>query len=87
YRLKKAEIQYILEHSGSKLILVDHEFLPLVEGTTTIPIVVSKDTGRDNVGDPYEDFLNKGRAFSQEQGWLGLELEPDENANASLCYT
>ncbi|KAG8896804.1 hypothetical protein FRC01_011615, partial [Tulasnella sp. 417] len=87
YRLKKAEIQYILEHSGSKLILVDHECLSLVEGTTNVPTIVSKDTGRDNVGDPYEDFLNQGRAFSQERGWLGLELEPDENANASLCYT
>ncbi|KAG8949641.1 hypothetical protein FRC04_008387 [Tulasnella sp. 424] len=87
YRLKKAEVQYILEHSESKLILVDHEFLSLVEGTTNIPIIVSKDTGRDNVGDPYEEFLNKGRAFSKERGWLGLELEPEENANASLCYT
>ncbi|KAG9045239.1 hypothetical protein FS837_006777 [Tulasnella sp. UAMH 9824] len=87
YRLKKAEVEYILEHSGSKLILVDREFLSLVEGTTNVPIIISNDTGRDNVGDPYEDFLNKGRAFSQERGWLGLELEPDENANASLCYT
>lgn len=87
YRLKKAEVQYILGHSESKLILVDHEFLSLVEGTTNIPIIVSKDTGRDNVGDPYEEFLNKGRAFSKERGWLGLELEPEENANASLCYT
>lgn len=59
YRLKRAEVQYILEHSESKLILVDHEFLSLVEGTTNIPVIVSKDTGRDNVGDLYEEFLSK----------------------------
>ncbi|KAG8982975.1 hypothetical protein FRB90_006401, partial [Tulasnella sp. 427] len=87
YRLKKTEVQYILEHSGSKLILIDHEFLSLVEGSTTIPLIVSKDTGRDGAGDPYEEFLNQGRKFSKEKGWLGLELEPDENTNASLCYT
>lgn len=29
----------------------------------------------------------EGRAYSQEKGWEGLDMEPDENANASLCYT
>ena len=46
---------------------------------------MSNDTGRD--GDPYEEFLTKGRQFSQERGWPGLEWEADENAGAALCYT
>ncbi|KAF8761632.1 AMP-binding enzyme C-terminal domain [Rhizoctonia solani] len=50
-----------------------------------IPYVVCKDTGR--AGDPYEDYLTQGRKLSSEEGWAGLEMEPDENANASLCYT
>lgn len=83
-RLTKHEVAYILNHSGSKLILVDHEYTHLVEGTE-IPTIVSNDTGR--VGDPYEEFLSGGRRFSRGRGWPGLEAEIDENAAAVLCYT
>ena len=50
-----------------------------------VPVIVSHDTGR--AGDPYEEFLAKGRKFSQERGWPGLAWEPDEDAPAALCYT
>ncbi|KAF8649818.1 hypothetical protein AX16_005583 [Volvariella volvacea WC 439] len=83
-RLKPQEVEYILEHSGSKLILVDHEYTHLIKGTK-IPVIVSNDTGR--AGDPYEEFLTSGRKFSKEQGWSGLDAEQDENAPATLCYT
>uniref|UniRef100_A0A0W0G3A5 Putative AMP-dependent synthetase and ligase n=1 Tax=Moniliophthora roreri TaxID=221103 RepID=A0A0W0G3A5_MONRR len=83
-RLKHHEVAYILEHSESKLILVDHEYLHLIEGSN-IPYIVSKDTGRP--GDPYEEFLSGGRRFSGEEGWPGLDPEPDEDAGAVLCYT
>lgn len=83
-RLKPREVTYILEHSGSSLILVDYEYTHLIEGTK-IPYIVSNDTGRD--GDPYETFLSEGRIVSQERGWQGLEAEADENASALLCYT
>jgi hypothetical protein len=46
---------------------------------------VSNDTGRP--GDPYEDFLKGGRLFSGEKGWLGLEVEANEDTPAVLCYT
>ena len=55
-RLTKGEVEYILEHSGASIILVDHEYVHLVQGTK-IPFIVSKDTGR--FGDPYEEFLPK----------------------------
>ncbi|KAF8609247.1 acetyl-CoA synthetase-like protein [Ceratobasidium sp. AG-I] len=83
-RLTNAEVDYILEHSGAKLVLVDYEYVKYMEGKS-IPFVVCKDTGR--VGDPYEEYLAEGRLLSREEGWNGLDMEPDENANASLCYT
>lgn len=83
-RLTPPEIAYILEHSRAKLILVDHEYAHLVKDAN-IPIVLNNDTGR--AGDPYEEFLSQGRRFSQDRGWWGLELEPDEDAGFTLCYT
>jgi hypothetical protein len=83
-RLLKADIAYIVRHSGAKLVLVDHQYTSLVD-STGVPTIVSLDTGRS--GDPYEAFLSSGRKFSQEQGWAGLELEEDENAGASINYT
>ncbi|EIW86577.1 acetyl-CoA synthetase-like protein [Coniophora puteana RWD-64-598 SS2] len=83
-RLTPPEVAYILEHSGAKLILVDQECTHLIRGTT-IPTIVSNDTGRDD--DPYEAFLASGRRFSRERGWMGLDVERDEDAGAVLNYT
>ncbi|KAK0465419.1 AMP-dependent synthetase and ligase [Desarmillaria tabescens] len=71
-------------HSGASLILIDEELLPLIAGSK-LPRIVCKDTGRSD--DPYEQFLSEGRRYSQERGWAGLDVEPDENAGALLCYT
>ncbi|KII93264.1 hypothetical protein PLICRDRAFT_384862 [Plicaturopsis crispa FD-325 SS-3] len=84
-RLTPAEVAYILDHSGARLILVDHECAHLIPRDSKVPVVVSKDTGR--AGDPYEEFLSAGRRFSGEKGWAGLQAEGDENAPAVLCYT
>ncbi|KAJ7706385.1 hypothetical protein B0H17DRAFT_1036989 [Mycena rosella] len=84
-RLKPSEVAYILEHSGSSIVLVDHEYTHLLPSNLKTPVVVSNDTGRQ--GDPYEQFLSDGRAFSQERGWNGLEYHADENSPALLCYT
>ncbi|KIP08879.1 hypothetical protein PHLGIDRAFT_103706 [Phlebiopsis gigantea 11061_1 CR5-6] len=83
-RLTVPEVSYILEHSGAKLVIVDYEYTHLVRDAK-VPVVVSNDTGR--AGDPYEDFLDRGRRFSRERGWAGLEWEPNENAASALCYT
>ncbi|KAG6836817.1 hypothetical protein H0H93_002839 [Arthromyces matolae] len=83
-RLKSNEVAYILEHSGARLILVDHEYTQLIQGTK-LPFIVSNDTGRS--GDPYETFLSNGRRFSHEKGWQGLDAHADENAPSTLCYT
>ncbi|KAF9515589.1 hypothetical protein BS47DRAFT_1391445 [Hydnum rufescens UP504] len=83
-RLTKDSVDYILEHSGSKVILVDHAFVHLVENAK-VPVIVCNDTGRPD--DPYEQLLASGRRFSRERGWLGLDMEMNEDAAASLCYT
>lgn len=83
-RLTKHEIDYILAHSGAKLIFVDHEYRRLVSDTEG-HVIVGNDTGR--VGDPYEDFLTAGRAYSQEKGWAGLDMDSNENTPLSLNYT
>ncbi|KAL4268126.1 Acetyl-CoA synthetase-like protein [Pleurotus pulmonarius] len=83
-RLKPSEVEYIIEHSGSKLILCDREYLHLIAGIS-VPVIICDDTGKPD--DPYEQFLAKGREFSGERSWQGLEAEPDENAASTLCYT
>ena len=83
-RLTKPEVDYILEHSGARIILADSQYAHLVQNSM-VPVIISNDTGRK--GDPYEEFLSRGRKFSQERGWAGLDTEPDENAPATLCYT
>ncbi|KAJ7783570.1 hypothetical protein DFH07DRAFT_788263 [Mycena maculata] len=84
-RLKPSEVAYILDHSGSSIILVDHEYRHLLPPDLKTPVIVSNDSGRED--DPYEQFLSNGRAFSQERGWKGLEYQADESASALLCYT
>jgi long-subunit acyl-CoA synthetase (AMP-forming) len=79
-----AEVSYILEHSGARLIIVDYEYAHLVKDAK-VRVVVSNDTGRS--GCPYEEFLTSGRRFSHERGWGGLDWEADEDAPAALCYT
>lgn len=56
------EVAYVLEHSGSTVILVDHEFTHLVptELGEGITVVVSKDSGGQEEDDPYEKFLDRG---------------------------
>ncbi len=68
------EIEYVLGHSGARLILVDSEFRHLAPTTPPpgVTIIVSNDTGgrtfhpsvSDSVAfpdDPYEQFLHEGR--------------------------
>ncbi|KDQ63757.1 hypothetical protein JAAARDRAFT_148420 [Jaapia argillacea MUCL 33604] len=83
-RLTKADVDYIIDHSQAKLILIDWEYEHLIKGTK-LPTIVCQDTGR--YGDPYEAFLSSGRKFSQERGWGGLVAEANEDAGSMLCYT
>ena len=73
-RLSGDEIDYILKHSGSRLLFVDHEFESLVKPLDlgTMKVVRVDDTG--SAGDPYEDFLATG-APGPVESWLEHEEE------------
>src|SRR5262245_22912838 len=73
-RLSSDEIGYILKHSGSKFLFVDHEFESVVKplDLTGLTVVRVEDTGVS--GDPYEDFLATGSPASVAS-WLEDEEE------------
>ena len=85
-RLTKPEVDYILEHSGSKMIVVDHEFKHLAEGFKG-KVVISNDSGGKDMSDPYEQFITEGKQDADQKGWKDLTLIDDEEAGYSLCYT
>jgi fatty-acyl-CoA synthase len=77
-RLSAEEISYILDHSGAKLLFVDHELEHLVADEPVERIRID-DTGKE--GDPYEDYLAAG---SPEPRQMPLE---DEEETISVNYT
>jgi fatty-acyl-CoA synthase len=79
-RLSANEVEYIIDHSGSKLVFVDAELEELLEGVDeSVERVRIDDTGEE--GDPYEDYLAEG---SPEPVQSVLE---DEEETISLNYT
>jgi acyl-CoA synthetase (AMP-forming)/AMP-acid ligase II len=76
-RNNEKEIDYVLKHSGSRIIVVDHEFVHLVPKSlpSHVTVIVSKDTGgRKGVdADPYEEYLQKGR-----DAWDKLQKQEDK---------
>jgi fatty-acyl-CoA synthase len=84
-RLAPKEVDYILNHSGAKVVLVDAEFAGLVQGSK-LPKVVIADTGVAAT-DEYERFLETGYREADSLGWGGLDQTDDENEGVSLCYT
>jgi fatty-acyl-CoA synthase len=79
-RLSSDEIGYILQHSGSRFLFVDHELEGLVKPLDgNVRIVRVDDTG--TAGDPYEDFL---ASASPEPCPTWLE---DEEETLAINYT
>lgn len=78
------ELAYVLEHSGSRLLIVDSEYAHLVKGSK-VPTIIADDSRPP--GDAYEALLAEGRRTSGGTGFSKLTLEPDEHAGVSLCYT
>ena len=91
-RLDPKTISYILNHSDSKLIFSDTEFLPVIKqafeiNNHKIPIIFIDDckdfSNNINEGQSYEDFLNEG---NPEDFKFNLNIE-DEWFPISLSYT
>ncbi|MFL5085743.1 MAG: acyl--CoA ligase family protein [Xanthobacteraceae bacterium] len=80
-RLAPAEIEYILDHSGARYLLVDEEFAPALGSLdlTALHVVRCADTGTTE--DPYEAFLADASA-AEPDSWLQHEEE-----TISINYT
>ncbi|SHE85529.1 Acyl-CoA synthetase (AMP-forming)/AMP-acid ligase II [Ferrithrix thermotolerans DSM 19514] len=76
YRLTKEEVAYIIEHSGSQVVLVDHEFAHLAEGLDVKKVIVL-----DGVSDA-ELFQELPDGESPPSEW-----DPDEDFTCSINYT
>lgn len=66
---------------GEKTILTSNFWVSLM------PCLSSGTESYSQVVSEYRRALASGRRFSGERGWIGLEMELNEDANASLCYT
>ncbi|GAA5909022.1 uncharacterized protein JCM6883_002582 [Sporobolomyces salmoneus] len=88
-RLSATDVDYIIQDSGSKLLLVDSELVHLLPKDLKgrgVQVVVCAD--RDH--DEYEKFLEEGREYDRRNGgkeWSGLEFIEDENATFAISYT
>jgi fatty-acyl-CoA synthase len=78
-RLTAEEVAYILEHSGARLAVVDHELAHLVQGVQGVEVVVDGDS--DGSENPYERFLLTGA------GWSDPAPLEDEEQVISINYT
>jgi fatty-acyl-CoA synthase len=80
-RLSSGEIEYILEHSGARYLLVDAEFEELIEAVdlSGLRVIRVDDTGGHD--DPYEQLLADASP-AQPESWL-----EDEDETISINYT
>ncbi|KAL2352120.1 AMP dependent synthetase and ligase [Cryomyces antarcticus] len=97
YRLKKDDISYIFAHGEADVIIVDQEFLPLLEGFRQahpeVPFIVDADTDatEGELSGPFDEAVLEGLKFDREQGnqgWAGLVTQvANEEDVMALAYT
>lgn len=93
YRLKKEDVQYIFGHSEVDIIIVDREFVGLLEGfDERVPRIIDDDTDA-TVGELSGDFdriISEGLDYDRKhkKGWEGLCMEAEnEDELIALAYT
>ncbi|CAL8576494.1 hypothetical protein XPA_002373 [Xanthoria parietina] len=97
YRLKEDDIAYIFEHSDVDIIIVDAEFLPLIQGFAKahpdIPLLVDDDTDatEGELSGQFDEAVLEGLRFDREhgaRGWDGLETQVGQEEDViALAYT
>ncbi|KAK2738188.1 hypothetical protein FQN57_007163 [Myotisia sp. PD_48] len=97
YRLKPDDIAYIFNHAEVDAIIVDEEFLPLIEeyqkqyGPTPIIVDTDTDATEGELSGPFDEAIWQGLKYDTAQGdlgWAGLEAQaPDDDALIALAYT
>jgi acyl-CoA synthetase (AMP-forming)/AMP-acid ligase II len=85
YRLKKSEIEYMLDLGKADVVVVDTEYKHLVEPHPKRPVIVDEDD-IDNSLCQYSNAIKEGKLW--DQGWDGLHAENvDENSLLGLFFT
>jgi fatty-acyl-CoA synthase len=74
FRLSFDEVQYIVEHSGSRVVYVDPELEDALSGLKTEHVFV--------LGEDDELYAGRDGGGPEPRAW-----EPDENATATINYT
>ncbi|RVX73163.1 hypothetical protein B0A52_02290 [Exophiala mesophila] len=97
YRLKKDDIAYIFEHAEADAILVDAEYVDLLDdyrkAHPNVPIIIDTDTDVTQGPDcgPFNQAILEGYEHEKTlavQGWSGLQMQaPDELGVNALAYT
>ncbi|SLM41041.1 amp-binding domain [Lasallia pustulata] len=98
YRLKPDDIAYIFGHSDAEAIIVDAEFVSLLDGYRkthpNVPFIVDTDTDatEGQLSGPFDDTVLEGLRYDTQQGgrgWNGLEaqVEGTEEDVIALAYT
>ena len=93
YRLKAEDIEYIFDHADVDSIIVDAEFVHLLDGFRRghphVPLIVDEDDDAETRA--YRDAVREGERYDREtggHGWAGLETEaPNEEGLIALSYT
>ncbi|KOS17984.1 putative acyl-activating enzyme 1 [Escovopsis weberi] len=97
YRLKHSDITYIFEFADVDAIIVDHEFVGLLdqyrEKHLNTPIILDTDTDvTEGPGcGPFNEAILEGLDFDRElgsAGWAGLQAQAqDENGTIAIPFT
>jgi long-subunit acyl-CoA synthetase (AMP-forming) len=97
YRLKEDDIAYIFTHSEVQVIIVDQEFLPLLNAFKSakpnIPFIVDTDTDaiEGQLAGPFDHAVLEGLNHDRDtgaSGWTGLESQAaSEDDIVALAYT
>jgi acyl-CoA synthetase (AMP-forming)/AMP-acid ligase II len=97
YRLKTEDISYIFTHAEAEVIIVDQEFVPLLEefrkANPSVPLIIDTDTdvSEGELSGQFDDAVLEGLKYDAESGnhgWSGLKGQcDDEESMIALAYT
>lgn len=97
YRLKPEDISYIFKHSDADLIIVDEEYVSLLDLFRSehpdVPLLIDTDTDatEGQLSGPFDAAILEGLEHDKDtgaKGWNGLESQAaDETSTIALAYT
>lgn len=97
YRLKQEDITYIFEFSKVDSIIVDEEYLPLLDDFRSknpgVPFIIDTDTDSTSgsLSGPFDEAVLEGLKYDKEtgsKGWAGLKGKAeDEDGMIAIPFT